>query len=314
MTVLELLKRTSEYFQKHGVESPRLNIDLLVAKVLGCGRMDLYLQFDRELDEPDLARLRELVKRRVNGEPLQHLLGEVEFLDLVFISDARALIPRPETELLAETLLKRFSPLGGLRKKKRAKVIPLGETEAPPTEHAETDAPQEKSARLLDIATGSGVLALGLAHHWPGAELTATDASPEALSLARENAAKLGLSERVRFLEGDLLAALPAGEPRFDGMVSNPPYIPTAELAGLQREVQWDPRMALDGGADGLDLIREIIAEAPARLVPGGWLALEIHHDQAPRVVGLMEQAGFQRVETIVDYHEIGRFVLGFVV
>ena len=312
MTVLELLKRTSEYFLKHGVENPRLNIDLLTAKILGCGRMDLYLQFDRELHEEELERLRDLVRRRVTGEPLQHLLGDVEFLELTFNSDSRALIPRPETELLVETLLRRFSPLQGLRKKPKTRAVPLGETAPPAVVDAETDARAAyPRVRLLDLATGSGVIALSLAHHWPGAEVTATDASIEALALAGENAAKLALAERVRFLAGDLFAALPAGEPRFHGIVSNPPYIPSGELPALQREVKFDPALALDGGADGLNLIRRLIDQAPSHLLPGAWLALEIHHDQAARVQDLLQQAGFTGIEVVLDYNDIERFVIG---
>jgi release factor glutamine methyltransferase len=309
MTVLELLKKTSEYFQQKGIESPRLNIDLLVAKILGCGRMDLYMQFDRELYEDELDKLRELVRRRVNREPLQHLLGDVEFMGLTFLCDARALVPRPETELLVDTLLRKFSPLKGPRKKPKTKVIPLGETSAPEEEATAAEKVAFAPTRLLDLCTGSGVIALSLAHHWPGAEVTATDLSPEALALAGENAVKLGLKPRL--LQGDLYAALPDGDPRYDGIVSNPPYIPSGELPGLQREVQFDPALALDGGGDGLDLIRRIVAEAPQHLVPGGWLALEVHHDQGPAVADLLRGAGFDAVEVVEDYSGIGRFVMG---
>lgn len=304
MTVLELLKRTSEYLQKHGIESPRLNIEHLTARVLGCGRMELYLQFDRVLYEDELAKLRELVKRRVAGEPLQHLLGDVEFLGQTFLCDARALVPRPETELLVETLLRRYAPPDALKGAFKPMAAPAT---APPE-----DAPTQflPAVRLLDIATGSGVIALSLAKHWPGAEVTATDISPAALAMARENAEKLGLAAKVRFLEGDLLAALPPGEPPFRGMVANLPYIPTGELPELQREVQFDPAQALDGGEDGLELVRRLITQSPAHLEAGGWLALEIGHDQGETVKQLALEAGFARAEVVPDYNGIGRFVI----
>lgn len=313
MTVLEILKRTSEYFTKHGVESPRLNIEHLTAKVLGCGRMDLYMQFDRTLEEAQLETLRALVRRRITGEPLQHLLGDVEFLGQVFLSDARALIPRPETELLVELILRRYGPEGALQKKRRPKAVPLGE--APPVpEQAATDPGETRAhppVRLLDVAAGSGVIALSLARHWPGAEVTATDISPEALALASANAQQLGLGGQVRFLQGDLYAALPGGDAPYAGIAANLPYIPSGDLPGLQREVQFDPVLALDGGADGLDLVRRLVAGAPPRLEALGWLALEIGIGQGEAVAALLREAGFSEVEVVEDYNEIGRFVFG---
>ncbi|MEY5027102.1 MAG: peptide chain release factor N(5)-glutamine methyltransferase [Verrucomicrobiota bacterium] len=270
-SVLEVLKSTTDYFAKAGVESPRLNIEHLLAHVLGKRRMDLYLQFDRPLGETELAPLRALVRRRAAGEPLQHLLGTVEFLGHTFRTDARALIPRPETEQLAARLFE---------------LLP----EAP--------------TRALDMGTGSGVLALSLAAHWPQAEVHAVDVSPEALALARINAQTLGLSERVHFHEGSLL--LP-GEAPFDLLVANLPYIPSHEIASLSREVRHDPILALDGGPDGTALIRSLLLEARPRL--RGLLALEIGHEQSAPLCEALAEAGYCDIRPEMDYQGRNRFL-----
>jgi release factor glutamine methyltransferase len=216
-TVLDVITATTAFFQKSGVESPRLNIEHLLAHVLKKKRMELYMEFDRPLAESELAPLRDLVRRRAAREPLQHLLGTVEFLGLTLKSDARALIPRSETEQLCEML-------------------------------TATDCVW-KSGRIADVGTGSGCIALALASKLPDAQVTGLDASDDALALARENAALTNLAARVAFAKSELLAAI---EGPLDLIVANLPYIPTAELAALQPEVHRDPSTALDGGADGL--------------------------------------------------------------
>lgn len=273
-SVLEVLQTTAPYFQKHGIESPRLNIEHLLAHVLGKSRMDLYLEFDRPLDDRELGALRELVRQRAQRVPLQHLLGTVEFHGRVFASDPRALIPRPETEQLVE------------------RVLALG---------------LPADAHCVDIGTGSGVIALTLAAQWPEARIEAVDRSPAALALARENAERLGLAASVEFLEGDLLG--PCGGP-YDLIVANLPYIPSGDLPGLAPEVRQDPAAALDGGADGLDLVAACIAQAPAKLKSGGSLALEIGEGQAARVRELCEGAGLAQVEVLPDYQQTERFVI----
>jgi release factor glutamine methyltransferase len=270
-TVLDVLQATSAYFAKAGVDSPRLNIELLLAHVLEKKRMELYLEFDRPLGEKELEPLRELVKRRAQGEPLQHLLGNVEFLGRTFLSDKRALIPRPETELLAERLLKSQKP--------------------PP-------------ARVLDVGTGSGVLALTLAAEWTDAEVHAVDISLEALSLSRENAVALGLLERVKFHHGNLLETL-NGE--FGLIVANLPYVPSGDIPGLSREVQHDPKLALDGGPDGADLIRRLVAGARSFL--RGTLALEIGHEQSAGLAQELAEAGYRDVQPSSDYQGRNRFL-----
>ena len=272
-SVLEVLRATTEYFARHGVESPRLNAEHLVAHALGKKRLDLYLEFDRPLSERELEPLRDLVRKRANGIPLQHLLGTVEFHNHVFAVDARALIPRPETELLMELLLRE---------------------------------PLSADARVLDVGTGSGVLALTYAAERPEARVTAVDVSPEALGLARENAARHGLGERVQFLESDLLSGV---EGEFDLIIANLPYIAQGEIETLAREVQHDPILALSGGPLGTEIVECLIEQAPAHLAPGGRLALEIGHDQAAGLAAHLERHNYRDIRPVADYHGILRFL-----
>jgi len=268
-TVLEVIQATTAYFQKGGVESPRLNIEHLLAHVLGKKRMELYLEFDRPLGEQELEPLRALVKRRAAGEPLQHLLGTAEFHGRSFLCDKRALVPRQETEQLCEIVLA-----------------------------------EGKATRVLDVGTGSGVIALTLAAAWPEARVEAVDLSPDALALSRENAARLGLAKRVIFHESDLLAGVTGS---FDLIVANLPYIARGELPGLTREVQHDPASALDGGPDGLDLFRRFLPQAAQHL--RGRLALEIGHDQSKSVSDLLTAHNFQDIRPQTDYQGRDRFL-----
>ena len=270
-TVLETIDGGTRYLEKRGIEDARRNMQMLVAHQLGCTRMDLYLQFDRPIEEADLVPLRETLKHRGEGVPLQHLLGSVWFHNREFRSDARALIPRPETEELAEWLLRQDFPADG---------------------------------RVLDMGCGSGVLGLTLAAERPGWSVTLADVSPDALALARENAGKIGVSN-VEWAEGDLFTALDGG---FDGIVANLPYVPESECPTLSREVLHDPSLALFGGPDGLDVIRRFIPDAFARMRPGAWLALEIGHDQASQVAALLESSGFADVNVVTDLSGVDRF------
>ncbi len=277
-TVLEVITATTDYFQKSGIESPRLNIEHLLAHVTGKKRMDLYLEFDRTLGEAELAPLRDLVRRRAQREPLQHLLGTVEFLGLTLKCDARALIPRPETEQLCEVLA---------------------------AEAGAADCTW-KNGRIADVGTGSGCIALALAAKLPDAQVTGLDASDDALALARENAALTGLSSRVTFTKSDLLAA---ADGPLDLIVANLPYIPSAELSALQPEVQRDPAAALDGGADGLAIIRRLLPEAAAKLRAGGVLALEVGLDQANVLAAEFPAHGFARTRILKDHQGRDRFL-----
>ena len=273
MTVLEVLQSTTAYFKKRAIESPRLNAEHLVAHSLGKKRIELYLEFERPLGEPELVPLRELVKRRGQGEPLQHLLGTVEFGEQTFVSDKRALIPRPETEQLVEYICDLALP---------------------------------RAARILDVGTGRGVIILSLAARFPDAELHAVDLSGEALALARVNAEALAIAERVRFSESHLLEKV---EGTFDLIVANLPYIGAHEAAQLAPEVQHDPALALFGGPNGDELIRELIAAAPAHLAPGGTLALEIGHDQAEGLRSCLAAQKFHDITAKKDYAGTLRFL-----
>jgi release factor glutamine methyltransferase len=273
MTVLEVLQSTTAYFKKREIESPRLNAEHLVAHSLGKKRIELYLEFERPLSEPELAPLRELVRRRGQGEPLQHLLGTVEFGEHVFLSDQRALIPRPETEQLVEYLC---------------------------------DCVWPKAPRMLDVGTGSGVIALSLAARFPAAEIHAVDLSGDALTLARENAERLGALERIRFSQGHLLDTV---EGAFDLIVANLPYVSANEAAQLDLEVRHDPAVALFGGTVGDELIRELIAAAPPHLHPGGLLALEIGHDQSNALAVFLARKNYHDIAAKKDYSGAPRFL-----
>jgi release factor glutamine methyltransferase len=276
ISLLEVVRSSTEYLARHAVESARLNAEHLAAHVLGKkNRIDLYLEFDRPLGPAELDPMRELLRRRAAGEPLQHLLGTVEFHGREFRCDARALVPRPETERLVELVLERM--------------------------------PIDTPSAVLDVGTGSGVIALTIAAERPAARVVALDRSAEALALGRENAAKLDVAGRVRFVLSDLLAEL--AESGFDFVVANLPYVPTAELAGLSREVRRDPALALDGGVEGLDLVARLAREALPRMRAGGQLALEIGHDQAERVQKLLAESGWTGISTAPDYQQISRFV-----
>lgn len=274
MTVLEVLNASTSYLAKHGIDSARLNSEHLLAHLLGHKkRLNLYLEFERPLSDAQRAPLRELVRRRAEGVPLQHLLGTVEFFGREFLCDGRALIPRPETEQLVENVLKRVA--GG-------------------------------AAQVVDIGTGSGVIALTFALERPDWSVSAVEISTDAIALAGENRTRHGLGERVVFLEGNLLEPLTGS---FDAIVANLPYVASGEIAGLSREVQHDPPLALDGGPDGLDLVRALIADAPPLLAPGGLVALEIGHDQSDRVAELFARHNYRDIEKVRDYQDTERFV-----
>lgn len=276
LTVLEIIKKTTDFFAGKGIESPRLNAELLVGHALGLKRMQLYLQFERPLAEADLEKIRPLVRRRALHEPVQYILGETEFAGLKLKVDRRALIPRPETELLVEHVVAACS--------------------APP-------------ARVLDLGTGSGAIALALARAFPDARLTATDISTEALALARENATTHAMGERVTFLESGWFSALPADE--FELIVSNPPYLSADETAQTAPEVRgYEPAQALTADGDGLAALKEIIRTAPRFLVPGGLLALETGIAQHAALLAETKAAGFAQAESRPDLTQRDRFIL----
>ncbi len=261
LTIRDIQQRTASFFESKGVPNAKLDTDLLIAHSLGVKRLELYLDLQRPLTETQLDALRPLVKRRANREPLQYILGHVEFCDLTLKVDARALIPRPETEELVEYI--------------GQKVGARLDAPDPSTGGRARARPYSAPKRILDLGTGTGALALALAAKYLGAEVTAVDHSEDALALAEENAQALNLVDRVRFLQGSWYTSVPDGE-QFDLIVSNPPYLTELEMTTAEPEVvDHEPENALVSGADGLDDLRIIFAAAPNYLNAGGLLAVE---------------------------------------
>ena len=276
-TLLETLQSGTAYLEKRGVDEPRLNMEHLTAKVLGCTRMDLYLSFDRPLEESQLSPLRDMTKRRGNREPLQHILGNVEFMGKEFLSDKRALIPRPETEELVGILFDKYKNKKG-------------------------------PSNICDVGCGSGVIGISLACHWPDSNIEMIDLSDQALELTEENIQSLELdSSRFNLINNNLLEGL--GK-RFDLIVANLPYVGTRDIESLEPELKYDPVTALDGGESGLSLIEELIVQAKSNLNDGGVLALEIGDDQSSEVVQFMNDNGYKDIESLKDLSHIERFVI----
>ena len=275
-TVLEVIRWTVARFTERALATPRLDAELLVAHALGLPRVQLYVQFDRPLVPDELAAIRALIKRRQGGESVAYLVGKKEFWGLDFTVDARVLVPRPDTETLIEEARERLA--GG------------------------------ESVRLADVGTGSGAIALTLAKLFPQAAVFASDLSTGALEVARANAERLGLA--VTFAEGDLAAPLAADAP-FSLIAANLPYIASSEMATLPPEVKSEPALALDGGPDGLALVRRLVADAPALLAAGGALVLEIGAGQAGATAELLRAAGLADVRTRRDLGGVERVVSG---
>jgi len=283
-TIRELIALTAGYLEEKGVESARLNAERLLGDVLGLARIELYLQADRPVAGEELARYRDLVRRRGAGEPLQTLIGTTGFYSRDFKVEPGVFIPRPETERLVEAAVSLLSPGD------RSLVAP----------------------KAVDACCGSGVIAVSLAAEMPTVEVWATDRNPRAVDLTRRNAHRHGVDARVHALAGDLLAPLPGhlrGE--LDLVVSNPPYLRRDELDDLPAEVHHDPIEALDGGADGLQIYRALVSQAPRWLRPGGWLAVEIGAEQGDAVPGLLNASGFHDVAMTRDYADLPRVVVG---
>ncbi|MBC7979850.1 MAG: peptide chain release factor N(5)-glutamine methyltransferase [Armatimonadetes bacterium] len=270
-SVLETIKGGAQYLQNRGVDDARRNMEHLLAHQLGCTRMQLYTQFDKPLDEVDLAPLREGLRKRGQGVPLQHLLGEVGFFGRNFICDRRGLIPRPETEELAEMILAKL--------------------------------PAE-SLEMLDMGCGSGVLGLTLAAERPESRVTLVDVSVEAVSLTKANADQLGIGNIV-LVHGDLFEKIVG---KFDLIAANLPYVPSGEANALARELSHDPPLALFSGSDGLELLRKFVPLAFEFLKPGGQLALEIGHDQASQLYMYLESSGFTDIRIHADLSGVDRF------
>lgn len=281
LTISKILQETTEYLGKKNLQDPRLNAEVMLGHVLDLRRIDLYLNYDRPLRDPEVSAFKTLVKRRLAGFPLQYLTGEREFFSLSFQVSPAVLIPRPETEILVETVLEGLQSLG------------------PPW-------------KIVDLGTGSGVIAITLAVHLPEAHLRATDRSAEALALARRNAHRHGVADRISFSQGDLWEPLRGEEGTFMAVISNPPYVRRDQLKDLPPEIRLhEPLLALDGGPDGLEIIRRVVAEAPRFLSQNGLLALEIGMGQAPAVKKLLVATGaFGQPLVVEDYLGIERVVM----
>ena len=278
-TIMKILNWTKQYFEAKGVENPRLDAEVLLCAVLKCQRITLYVDFERPLSEEELATYREYVRRRGNFEPLAYILGERAFMRNTFKVNKATLVPRPETELLVESLV-RIAPL----------------------------LKREGDVKILDIGTGSGAIIVSLLDYLPNAKGVGVDISVDALIVAKENSEKIGVTGRIGFVRSDVFSKLPL-EKKFDIIVSNPPYIPAGDIAGLDKDVQQEPRGALDGGADGLDFYRRITAEAMEHMAEEGVLAFEIGIGQAAAVQQLCLDAGFVKTAVRKDYAGIERMV-----
>ncbi len=277
-TTRQVITWAADDFRTRGIDSPRLEAELLLCHVLRVDRIRLVVEPERPLTPEELSAYRSLILRRREREPIAYLLGRKEFYGYPFLVDSRVLVPRPETEVLVEVVLERTQGAASY-------------------------------GRLLDLCTGSGCIALAFSKQRPTWAITATDLSPDALAVATENALRLGCASTLELLSGDLYAPL-ASDQRFDVIVSNPPYIARPEIPTLMQDVRdYEPHSALDGGPDGLELLRRIVKQAPSRLNDGGLLALEVGHDQAQRVASGLGKSGFNSVEVRRDFSGIERIV-----
>lgn len=280
-TIQSLLRKSVAFLEEQGVDEARRSAEMLLCSVLGVRRIDLYLRFEQPVKEDELVLYRTLIRRRLAREPVQYIMGDTEFYSLPFRVTPDVLIPRPETEHLAEAAIAALRAADG-------------------------------EARALDIGTGSGILAVVLAREAPNASLTASDISAAALAVAADNAARNGVAERIRFLAHDILTGSPEalGGP-FEVVVSNPPYIAPQDMAELQREIsEYEPRAALTDERDGLTFYRRFAELAPALLAPGGRMFLEIGMGQRPDIERIFVSAGCTCIDVIADYSGIERVLV----
>jgi len=282
--IKDLLNVTADYLKEKEVDSPRLTAEILLSHQLKTDRVNLYLNFDKPLTEHEISGYRSLIRRRLLHEPIQYITGTQEFWSLDFMVNPQVLIPRPESELLVEQAVKRV----------------------------ESDfAQQNRNPRILDLGTGSGVLAISVAKELPHARIWATDLSEGALNVARRNAEKHKLSERIEFMCGDLWEPITNLDFQFDLILSNPPYIASEDYDDLAPEIRdHEPRVALDGHERGMYFIEKILQEGPVHLNPGGWLLMEMAPDQTERALLLAEQIkGYGEMSRIKDYSHAYRVV-----
>lgn len=278
-TVLELLQRSTDFLEKKGVPESRLNAELLLASVLHCKRLNLYLMFDRPLSDDETEKYRTLIIERSTRKPIQYILGKVEFFGMEFTVNESVLIPRPETELLVEQVI-----------------------ESAKTYNANT---------ILDIGTGSGCIAIAAAKALPSVTVTAVDVSEQAIALAKQNATQNGMTENICFFVSDIIK-IPKLSKKYDIIVSNPPYISAPDYSLLEPELtDYEPKIALTDDADGFTFYRKIISLAKKSLNPGGVLLFEIAFSQGEKVLTLMRENGFTECLVVKDYSNLDRIAKG---
>lgn len=280
ITVLESINLSAQYLSQKGIESPRTNAELLLADILNCKRLDLYISFERPLSEDEVQKYREHIKRRSRFEPLQYIIGKVEFYGLELKVSPSVLIPRPETELLVENIFKQF--------------------------------PKEQKLIILDVGSGSGNIAIALAVNLPQAKIISTDISEEALELAKENAAKHNVSGRIKFVKHNILKNDLSNFPMFDVVVSNPPYVSKEIYLTLQKEIKnFEPEVAVSDDKDGFTFYREISSKAAAKLKEDGKLFFEVAQGQSEEVIEIITNNNFRNIVVIKDYQDIDRVIFG---
>ncbi|MCH4178767.1 MAG: peptide chain release factor N(5)-glutamine methyltransferase [Megasphaera sp.] len=275
-TVGTILQWTQQYFIRNGIDSPRLDAEILLAHVLQKDRIYLYAHYDEPMNQPELVAYRDLIQKRAKRLSVAHILGEKAFMGLDFKVTTDVLVPRPETEMLVETVL---------------------------------EAAKDSAPAIIDIGTGSGAIILSLLHFLPGAVGTGVDISPKALAVAEENSNRLQLADRMNWIESDLFTKVPAQT--FDWLISNPPYLTQSDMQQLQPEVRYDPQGALYGGTDGLEVYRRLAAASPAYVKTGGRCAVEIGAGQADDVIAIFTQEkAYQYDKTVKDYGGIDRVLV----
>jgi len=300
LTVLESLQLSTDFLEKKGIESPRLNAELLLSEILKCKRLDLYLKFDQPLKENEVGVYREWIARRGKFEPLQYIIGNVEFYGLPFKVTPDVLIPRPETEILVETVINMIM--------NKSSVIPNEVRNLRDSSPAQQD--RNDKINILDIGTGSGNIPIALARNLNNAEITAIDISEKAIAVARGNASANGVEEKIHFFTADVRNYL--GDYQFDIIVSNPPYVSNEEYPVLQKEIlNYEPMVAVTDSNDGLDLYRIIAERAKILLKNSGKILLEVGKDQAKYVADILEKNDFINIYFVKDYQQIDRVVVG---
>ena len=280
LTVLQAINLSTEYLEKKGIESSRLNAELLLASILTCKRFDLYLKFDQPLKENEISLYREYIARRGKFEPLQYITCEVEFYGLNFKVSSAVLIPRPETEILVELIINKYKDKPGLT--------------------------------VLDIGTGSGNIPVALAKNLPGSKIVTIDISEEALIVAKQNAELNGVTENIEFIQQDIFNNSFPNNFHFDLIVSNPPYVEKNEYGNLQEEiVNYEPRIAVTDEGDGYSFYKRIVEISKIHLKPGGELYFEMAKGQSNQITSILESSGLKEIKIIKDYLQIERVICG---